>query len=70
MSLRVLASTKEMSDGQSKKRRWFSYKSSYSREVTEDQFVRLLAFKESYLTIFVDLRFGILFELVSKSLSP
>jgi hypothetical protein len=30
---------------------------------------RLLAFKESYLTIFVDLPFGISFELVSKSLS-
>jgi hypothetical protein len=30
---------------------------------------RLLVFKESYLTIFVDLLFGILFELVSKSLS-
>jgi hypothetical protein len=29
---------------------------------------RLLAFKESYLTIFVDLLFGISFELVSKSL--
>ena len=27
------------------------------------------AFKESYLTIFVDLLFGISFELVSKSLS-
>jgi hypothetical protein len=27
---------------------------------------RLLAFKESYLTIFVDLLFGISFELVSK----
>src|SRR5262245_23772905 len=34
MSLSVLASTKEMSDGQSKNRRWFSYKRSYSREVT------------------------------------
>jgi hypothetical protein len=31
---------------------------------------RLLAFKESYLTIFVDLRFGISFALASKSLSP
>jgi hypothetical protein len=30
---------------------------------------RLLAFKESYLTIFVDLLSGISFELVSKSLS-
>jgi hypothetical protein len=29
---------------------------------------RLLAFKESYLTIFVDLLFGISFELVSKRL--
>jgi hypothetical protein len=29
---------------------------------------RLLAFKESYLTIFADQRFGISFELVSKSL--
>jgi len=32
-----------------------------------DQFARLLVFKESYLTIFVDLLFGISFELVSKS---
>jgi hypothetical protein len=31
---------------------------------------RLLAFKEYYLTIFVDLLFGISFELVSKSPSP
>jgi hypothetical protein len=30
---------------------------------------RLLGFKESYLTIFVDLLFGISFGLVSKSLS-
>jgi hypothetical protein len=30
---------------------------------------RLLAFKELYPTIFVDLLFGISFELVSKSLS-
>jgi hypothetical protein len=36
----------------------------------EDQFARLLVFKESYLTIFVDLLFGISFELVSKSLLP
>jgi hypothetical protein len=35
----------------------------------EDQLVQLLAFKESYLMICVDLRFGISFELVSKSLS-
>jgi hypothetical protein len=34
-----------------------------------DALVRRRAFKESYLTIFVDLRSGISFERVSKSLS-
>jgi hypothetical protein len=28
-----VASAREMSDGQSKKRRWFSYKSGYNQEV-------------------------------------